>query len=277
MSRLARWIAPAALAGGLVAGLVAIPAAQASSAASIISIKATSPSYPGLKAKDHGLVDKYAVVVYKDGAAATGLVSGTVTTSATNDTAQLMEEQFGKKSYTDVGSPEPLTTVNSTTASFSFSVTPSLATHYKVQLAGTDTEASSAVTVYVTAGGRPFSDIKASCGRTTCKVSFRATVLLPSSALKTEMKKHWYLYLRIGYPRLPKNYTLDKSATASKAKKVKGGYARTLTYRFRLGNGKPNPYPAFCTKDSESKDGMGLPGHHGCGAKSFPSTVLYLG
>jgi hypothetical protein len=257
---------------------MAIPAAQASSAASIISINATSPSYPGLKASDHGrLFKKYAVVVYKDGGAATGVVSGKVTTTATNDTAQLMKEQFGQTKYTDVGTPQPLTTVNSTTAKFSFSVTPSLATHYKVQLAGTDTELSSAVTVYVTAGGRPFSDIKASCSPTTCKLSFRATVLLPSSALKTEMKKHWFLYLAIGYPRLPKNYTLDKSATESRAKRVKGGYARTLTYRFRLGNGRPNPFPAFCTKDSESKDGMGLPGHHSCGAKRVPRTVIYLG
>lgn len=282
MSRLARWIAPAALAGGLVAGLVAIPAAQASSATSIISINATSPHYPRLTHKDHGKVDGYAVVVYKDGAAATGVVTGTVTTMATTDTAQLMKEQFGQKRYTDVGTPEPLTTVNGTTASFSFSVTPSLATHYKVQLAGADTELSSAVTVYVTAGGKVpqrYEKVKCNASVTRCVLSLRDYVILPASAYKTESRKHVYLYMAIGDPTAPKNYTLSKSARASKAKRVNAGeFYKTFTWTIRGHfNASTVPYPNACTKDTESKDGMGLPDHHGCGNKKVPTSSIYLG
>ena len=100
MSRVWRWIAPVAVAGGLAAGLIAVPAAEASPGAnSIITINATSPNYPGLKAKDHGKVDGFALVIYHAGTAATAVISGTVTTTATNDTATLMAEPFGKKKY----------------------------------------------------------------------------------------------------------------------------------------------------------------------------------
>src|ERR1700739_3026238 len=114
MSRIWRWITPVAVAGGLVAGVPAIPAATASTAASsIITINATSPHYPGLKATDHGKVERNAIVIYKATKMHrnTGVVSGTVTTTTTHDTAILLAEPFGAKRYTAVGSPVALTPV----------------------------------------------------------------------------------------------------------------------------------------------------------------------
>ena len=35
--------------------------------------------------------------------------------------------------------------------------------------------------------------------------------------------------------------------------------------------------PAFCTRDAVSKDGLGLPGYHGCGASRILATALYVG
>lgn len=278
MSRLARWIAPAALAGGLVAGLIAIPAAQASSAASIISINATSPHYHGVGAG--GKVDGYALAVYKGGKAATAVIGGTVTTSATNDVASLMAESFGQKKYKAVGSRD-LTPVSGS-ASYSFNVKPSLATHYKVKVSGTDSVTSSVVTVYATAGGKvPQRYIKVKCNAsvTKCVLSLREYTILPASAYKTESRKHDYLYMAIGDPNEPKNFTLDKSATASKAKRVNNGeFYRALTWTIRGHfNANTVPYPQACTKDTESKDGMGLPGHHGCGNKKVPTRSIYLG
>jgi hypothetical protein len=276
MSRLARWIAPAALAGGLVAGLVAIPAAQASSAASIISINATSPNYPHVGAS--GKVDGYALVIYKGGKAAAALITGAVTTSATNDTATLLAEPFHQKKYTTVGS-QALTPVSGS-ASYSFKVKPSLATRYKVEVSGTDSATSSTVTVYVTAGGKtPTKYVHVKCtSATRCVLSVREYTLLPASAYKTEARKHPVLYLAIGDPNPPKNYTLDKSATASKAKQVnKGEFYKTLTWVIHVRNASTTPYPNACTKDTESKDGMGLPGHHGCGNKKVPTSAIYLG
>jgi hypothetical protein len=283
MSRIWRWITPVAVAGGLVAGIPAIPAATASTAASIITISATSPNYPGLQAKDHGKVDGFAIVIYKDTANRpnspnTGVVSGTVTTTAPNDTATLLAKPFGAKKFTDVGTPVTLAPVNGV-ASYSFNVKPSLATQYKVQLSGTDTATSGPATVYVTAGVRTAHG-RAHRSGNTIRFSFRVYVVLPKSALRHEIGKHWYEYLGVAYPfpRLPKYLTLDKRATASSPKKVNSGeFYRTFSYSFRLRHSNPNPVPVECVKDTESTDGLGLPGHHGCGTKRIRTTIHYLG
>jgi hypothetical protein len=283
MSRLARWIAPAALAGGLVAGLVAIPAAQASSATVPITISATSPNYPGLRAKDHGKVDGYALVIYKIAPADTATVSGTVTTTATNDTATLMAEPFGKKAYTAVGTPVSLTPVSGS-APYSFSVTPSLATHYKVVVTGTDSATSSVVTVYVSAAAVPAtSSVKVSCTRARCVETVKVYTTLPASAFKRESGKHVYLYLAIGHlrgtkPILPKDYTLSTASRASKAKRKNSGeFVETLKWIIPHPNAKTVWEPNACSKDTESKDGLGLPGSHGCGNKHIARNAIYIG
>jgi hypothetical protein len=275
MSRIWRWITPVAVAGGLVAGVPAVPAATASTvASSIITINATSPNYPGLPAKDHGLVDGFPVVIYKVRGANTGVVSGTVTTANTNDTATLLAEPFGATKYSPVAS-QALTPASGK-APYSFNVTPSLATHYKVSVTGTDNAVSGVKTVYVTEGGR-IANIKAHRSGSTIKVTYRLYVVMPASALKHEIGKHWYLYLAVGYPRLPKSAPLDKSATVSKPTKVNSGeYYRTFGFSVPLRR-NVNPDPIACVKDTESTDGMGLPGHHGCGAKRVSTHTLYLG
>ncbi|HUB37473.1 MAG TPA: hypothetical protein VMA72_01335 [Streptosporangiaceae bacterium] len=280
MSRIWRWITPVAVAGGLVAGAPAIPAATASTAAtSIITINATSPNYPGLTAKDHGKVDGHALVVYKatKGSVNTAKISGTVMTTATNDTAKLVAKEFGAKSFTTAGTPVTLTPNAAGVASYSFNVKPSLATQYKVQVAGTDTAVSSVVTVYVSANGHT-AGAKRRCSSTKCTFSFRLYTELPASAYHRESGKHWYQYQAVGYPRLPKDYTLSKTAKASKAKKVKSGeFVQTLTYFIPLRQGSAAWVVNACVKDTESGDGLGLPGHHSCGAKHVRRTVRYLG
>jgi len=276
MQKTWRWIAPIAVAGGLlVSG--AIPAADASPAASIITISATSPNYPGLTAKDHDLVDGHAVVVYKLANANTATISGTVTTTATNDTAQLMAEPFGKKTYAPVGSPISLTTLGANP--YSFSVTPTLATHYEVQVTGTDNATSSSVTVYVTPyEAAPQKWVKNKCTTKRCVFSFRIYVSVPASAYKTESRKHIYLYIAIGDPRLPKDYTLTKAGKVAGPTRVNSREFRdTLTYYVPVKNAKTDWVPNACAKDTESKDGLGLPGHHGCGSKHVARTTIYLG
>jgi hypothetical protein len=277
MSKIWRWITPVAVAGGLVAVVPAIPAVSASAAtSSIITISATSPNYPGLTAKDHGLVDGFPIVVYKATASSenTAVVSGTVTTTATTDTATLLAKPFGAKSFSSVATQS--LTPSGGTAPYSFNVKPSLATQYEVQVSGTDSAVSAVKTVYVTEGGR-IADIKGHRSGSTVKFSFRLYVVLPTSALKHEIGKHWYEYLAVGYPKLPKNAALSKTATVSKAKKVNSGeYYRTFSYSFRL-KANANPDPIECVKDTETKDGLGLPGHHGCGAKSVSTKTIYLG
>jgi hypothetical protein len=277
-----RWIAPIAVAGGLIASGT-VPAAEASpAAAASITINATSPHYGG---NVNGEVDGHALVIYKAAKKANAAtISGNVTPSATgaSDTAQLMAEPFGTTKYKAVGSPVALIPGSNGVAPYSFTVKPSLATHYKVKVAGTDTAVSNAVTVYVTAGAlvpSKYVHVKCNTSLTRCVISVREYTILPASAYRTESGKHVYLYMAIGDPTLPKNSTLSKSATASKAKRVNSGeFWRTLTWTIRGHfNANTVPDPNACTKDTESKDGMGLPGHHGCGNKRVLTRAIYLG
>jgi hypothetical protein len=277
-----RWIAPIAVAGGLIASGT-IPAAEASPAAATITIKATSPNYPGLRAKDHGKVDGFAVTIYKLGSAATAVISGTVMTTATNDMATLMAEPFGKTTFTAVGSPLALSPVSGV-ASYSFSVRPSLATHYFVQLSGTDTESSGKVPVYVSAGSVPSAKSnRIRCTAHRCVQTFKVFTKLPAKTLRTESRKHFYLYLAIGHLRgtkaiLPKDYTLSTASHASKAKRVNSGeYVVTLTFIVPIRNSRTIWVPNACSKDTERQDGIGLPGHHGCGDRHVPRSAIYLG
>jgi hypothetical protein len=283
MSKFARWIAPAALAGGLVAGLFAVPAAQASSAAATITIKATSPNFPGLKHKDHGLVDGHALVIYKIAGRDTATISGNVTESTgATDVATLLAKPFGKTSYTAVGSPVSLTPGTNGVAPYSFFVRPSLATNYKVVVSGTDSATSSPVTAYVTLANIPTSD-KVSCTRARCVETMKVSTTLPASALKTEMRKHIYLYLAIGHlrgakPILPRDYTLSTASSASRpTRKTPSRFVVTLKFIVPHPNARTVWARNACTKDAVSKDGIGLPGHHSCGNKHIPRNILYLG
>jgi len=51
----------------------------------------------------------------------------------------------------------------------------------------------------------------------------------------------------------------------------------TITYVFHVGNDAYNWSSTWCTKDIEATDGVGLPGHHGCGDPSVLAAANYLG
>lgn len=271
MSKFWRVVAPVVAAGGLVAA-GAIPAASASPAVSIITIGATSPHYPGAS---HGKVDGYALVVFRTSAGGlnTATVSGTVATSNTGDTATLMAKPFGKSAYAAVGAPINLTPVSGS-APYSFSVKPSLATSYQVQVTGADNATSSAVTVYVTEGGK--GAISSRCSAGHCTTTWRVFTILPAAAYKFEAGKKWYPYMTIS--KSPPRYLhLTKSASVSKAHRVNPNeYEVTLTFHYSA----PSPkylWASACTKDTESKDGLGLPVHEGCGNPRVSSRSTYLG
>jgi hypothetical protein len=56
-----------------------------------------------------------------------------------------------------------------------------------------------------------------------------------------------------------------------------GIYRYTFSFSFRIGNDGCAWNWLACVKDTESKDGLGLPGQHGCGARKVSATVDYLG
>jgi hypothetical protein len=266
MSKFWRTIAPIVAAGGLVAS-VAIPAASASPAAYTMTISAKS-AIP--------LISGHTLVVYKTKGFQTATIFGDVTGFAPGDLATLWAKPFGATAYKATSSTQ---TLAATSPNYSFSVQPSRATAYEVQITtGMNVDITSTpVTVYVTQGGR-YGAQRQTCGRTTCTYSYRIFEYLPASAYRIETRKHIYLYLAVGYPRLPGRYTLDPAATATHLTKINPGEFRvTLTFVIALRRGSAQWVTNFCTKDTESLDGLGLPGHHGCGNRYISRRQIYVG
>jgi hypothetical protein len=277
MSRTWRWIVPVALAGGLTAASGVMPAEAASTATYGVTISATSPHYPGAK---HGKVYGYALVISNIGSdgwnAAT--ISGNVTGAASGDVATLLAEPFGAKTYTLAGAHVTLS--GSASESYAFTVKPKIATKYKVEvITGTTIQVTSGTqTVYITTLASIPRDHK-KCTTRTCVFTYNAFVRVPASAYATEAHKRLWLYQDVWYGKaVGKYFYLSKSARASKARKVNSGeYEIAFKFYIPLHRAAASWTTNFCTKDTESRDGLGLPGRHGCGDRRVSSSAIYLG
>lgn len=281
MSRIWRWIAAAAMAGGLIAAGAA--PAQAAGPGYGITISAMSLNYPGAV---KGLVDNYPLVIYKDANSGldTAIISGDITGAASGDVATLLAKPFGHKPFTATGDTITLRPSGSTPLAYTFNVTPTLATSYEVQVTGPAGKASSApVTVYVTEwpGAAPWST---KCARADCTFSFEFYEELPPSAYKTEAMKPWYFYFdldpKLSAKSFPEYLYLDKSATVSRVHKFSSDqFYVVVKWSYKTSLKKPARYglALLCTQETESKDGLGLPGHHGCGAGRVRTTAPYIG
>ncbi len=254
--------------GVLAAG--AVPAVAGSSLTPGIRITASSH-----KPRVSGDV----VTGYNQGRLADATISGTVT-GGHGDRVQLLAERFGSRSFTADGPPRAI----SRAGAYSFRVRPPLMTRYQVRLlSGAKVVGrSSTVTVYVEANVSQTGGGK--CRRSPCVQTLHLTVQVPPSAYGREAGKRWFLYsaLRLGppghTPPLPRFLTLDKHARAARPRRVRAGEFRvTLTFTFSIGSSSYRLAMNSCTRDSLAADGLGLPGHHGCGDKRIKRTIGYLG
>jgi hypothetical protein len=98
------------------------------------------------------------------------------------------------------------------------------------------------------------------------------------------MAQRYYSYFGLtlsptGAPPPPQWYYLNAgNAKVSKARRLSAiEFVNTLTLSFTIGNDGYNWNGLACTKDYASKDGVGLPGSHGCGVSRVPADVVYLG
>jgi hypothetical protein len=228
------------------------------------------------------------VLFLGSGTSPAATLSGTVTGATADDslTVTLLARKFPATDYS-AASKLAKTASSTGTASYSFTVRPGLATSYEVQVtdvtdADTVIGTSPAKTVYVVSPASLSG--KTGCSRPTCHITLKVSVKVPISAYGAETAKHWYLYSRLflskhGEPKPPKLLELNHSATASKPAKLHT-YEFTVTIRFTFRIGAHDGYRwaiNFCTKDSEAKDGVGLPGGHGCGNKWISADPAYLG
>jgi hypothetical protein len=254
--------------------LAALAPAQA--AAPAITIGATSKITP---------VTGDVYVVFRGGASSTATIHGTISVTAAGQVARLYAQRFP---YTKPATPVRSHTVPTGTATpYSFTVTPALATRHTVKLFATSASStplahSLAHSVYVVAGGSVKGG--STCARPVCHQTFRIFWVLPASALSHEMSKHMYPYfgLRLGsagVPPAPKWLYLNAGhATLAPPRRLSASeFEQTLKYSFTIGDHASNWRWTSCLKDTVSTDGLGLPGHHGCGASRVLRTAQYLG
>ena len=105
------------------------------------------------------------------------------------------------------------------------------------------------------------------------RVCCRRPYTVPPSALQTEMSKPLYLYFGL-------NLAPTKSASARRngcrseaghglvmaSQRISADqFSETVTFSFTVGNDAYHWAWTMCPKDTEAEDGIGLPGHHGCG------------
>jgi serine/threonine protein kinase len=225
-------------------------------------------------------------VVYKYGNQASARISGQIKGVTSGEVAQLYAQQFPYRR-----APVPAGSVilhpSAKTATYSFRVTPALATRYKVELfpdsAATSPLATSPTrTVYVTLTA--LSGDGQTCRRPVCQESLPSHVFVPAAALRTELAKPWYPYFNLSLapskePPSPKTLLLGAGSphvTASR-QVAPGEFELTVTFSFRIGNDAYHWNWTMCAKDTEASDGLGLPGSHGCGAKNIQASQSYLG
>ena len=262
----------AVIGGAAIAGqLAAVMPAQA--AAPTVTIAATSKIKP---------VTGDVYVVYLGGSYGNATIHGTITGAAAGEVVTLYAQRFP---YTKAAAPVRSVTLSGAgTRTYSFTVTPTLATRYKVKLFAKSTllATSPTKTVYVISNG--YVTGGARCARPVCKETFHVYTVLPSSALSIEMRKPLYPYFGLNLapvvePPPPTWLYLNAGhASVSAARRINASeFENTITYTFTIGNDGYYWASTACWKDTVSTDGLGLPGYHSCGASRVPRTVAYLG
>lgn len=273
VNRLWRGLAVAAAAGTAIAS-AAIPAQAAGPAtySVTISAKAALPNITG-----------YTVVFYKSGKYSNATIHGSVTGAVAGDVARLYAQPFPYKTPPVRVSAATLKPTGTTPAPYSFQVRPALATRYRVAImTGSQTDVTSAQQiVYVGTGGKwlKYNQCRT---RPTCHMTLRLDVWMPRSAYKVEAAKHQYFYLSVKRtahrePGLPKYLYLDKKVSTSVKKINSGEFEVTYKFAMDIGTGGYRWLSSACQQDDVARDGIGLPGHHGCGDKRMRANALYLG
>ncbi len=278
MIRAWRRVAVVALTGvaAITAQLAAIAPAQA--AAPAITVTATSKFSP---------VTGYVLVEYRGGPYGSAGIHGTITGATAGEVATLYAQRFP---YTKAATAVSSITLSATgpTTAYSFTVTPTLATRYKIKLFARSTATTPLATsptqnVYVVSNERATGG--RTCGRPVCHETLHIFTILPSSALGLEMSKPVYPYfgLTLGSASTPPPprwlYLNAGHASISRAQRISASeYENTLTFSFTIGSHSYYHWLWLtCSKDTVSKDGLGLPGYHGCGSSPVLATVAYLG
>jgi hypothetical protein len=284
-------VAAAVVAGGVVAAmLVSSNGGTGGASSGGTASPVANPVKIGIDAESR--LDKvggtYTYVGYRSGKDASAQVHGQITGVSSGEVAKLYAQQFPFDSLPSEVSSQTLSPPGSaTTADYAFTVTPSLETRYTVKVfrngTATDVLATSPVTtVYVT--GWTFSSSNVKCQRPTCHETFTIKVQVPPAAIASEIAKAWYPYfgLRLGpdkAPPPPKVQVLNAAqASVSSSRKISADtYSLTISFTFEIGNKAYSWNWSACSRDTVDQNGLGVPGHHGCGDPRIRRSLKYAG
>ena len=226
-------------------------------------------------------------VRYLAGAGATAEVRGEVMGAASGEVARLYAQPFP---YRDASAPIGAVTLlpagKTATAEYTFRVTPTVATRYKVELFQSSTASSplatSATSIIYVVETKSISGN--TCGRPVCHLTVTLHTFVPPSALNTEMPKPWYVYFGLslsshGEPAPPVWAQLGAGdAVVGKPRLLAAdSFEVTISFTFRVGNDGYDYHWRTCSKDTEAVDGIGLPGTHGCGGERILASDPYIG
>lgn len=267
-----------------VVALTGCVAMAALLAAVVPAQAAAAPTITVAAASNNPRVTGDVWVIFQNGKWGTARIHGAISGAAAGEVATLYAQRFP---YTTAAKPVQSITLSAAgTDAYSFTVTPTLATRYKVELfarksAATPLAVSPGQSVYVASDwwvtGRD------TCNQPVCRLKYHLFYAVPSTALGVEMGKPVHPYFGINFGsasnRPPRWLYLNGghasvSGTHQVAAEV---FESTLTFSFTVGNNSAYWAWNLCAKDTESRDGLGLPGSHGCGASRVLQTASYLG
>jgi hypothetical protein len=192
-------------------------------------------------------------------------------------------------------------------AGYAFTVTPTRATRYHVELfsgSSVTTPLARSRTLALYVAKNVVSGALPACHRVLCEPVVHLHVFVPASAMGQELRKRWLTYSGLAVAK-----TTGAIPAAAPSPRAKPAGARpagvTPPRRLVLDEGHPKLSPPYrisatefgvtiaylfavgplhysfrfaaCTPDTEAQDGLGLPGRHGCGARTLTSPGSYLG
>ena len=160
---------------------------------------------------------------------------------------------------------------------YSFRAKPTLATRYRVVLVSDATSQSSVATVYAAAHLITRPSGRCATGP-SCRLHFAAEIVYPAAVAKREAAKPIYDYFGVHYG--------SQTIPPGRIRLVQTGRQRRRGGRYVVGFSVTFPTVTayyytweICTKDTEARDGLGLPGHHKCGARFLTHSAIqgYVG
>ena len=260
--------------------------AIAAQLAGVVPAQAATPTITVAATSSNPRVTGDVWVIYLDGKYSRARIHGTITGAANGEVATLYAQRFP---YARPARPlrSIALSVTGPATAYSFTVAPSLATRYQVKVfarkgATTPLATSHRQNLYVVTGG--YANGGNNCPGTVCRETYRMYSILPSSALRVEMSKHVYPYFGLnlsatGTPPYPTWLYLNAgNARVSLPHRISASeFETTVTFTFTTGNDGAAWNWIGCWKDTVSRDGLGLPGSHGCGARRIRANFSYLG